>query len=207
ENLGVETFTGGALETVRFEDGYAAVPHSGWTQLLLYRADLFEAAGLAPPTDYDSIRAAIEALHDPPNLYGFVVATDPSEDYMMQVFEHFALANGVQLVDDQGNVTVDSPAMIETLEFYRELAEASPPGNLYWQQSRELYFDGRAAMIVWSPFVLDELAGLRNDVPVPFDTDQEPGALARNTGFVSRVAGPSNPEGAGWADLRFYGIT
>ncbi|MEX2540467.1 MAG: extracellular solute-binding protein [Trueperaceae bacterium] len=207
ENLGEDTYGAGALDLVRFEDGWAAVPHSGWTQLLVYRADLFEEAGLAPPTDYESIRAGVEALHDPPDMYGFVAATDPGEDYMMQVFEHMALANGVRLVDEQGNVAVDSPEMVETLEFYNELVDASPPGNLYWQQSRELYFAGNAAMIVWSPFILDELAGLRDEAPVTYDADKESGTLARNSGFVARIAGPSNPEGAGWADVRYYGIT
>ena len=207
ESLGTDTYRQGVLDMVTFQGDYAAVPHSGWTQLLLFRSDLFEEAGLEPPTDYESIRTAIEALHAPEEMYGFVAATDPSEDYMMQVFEHIALANGVELVDDQGNVTIDTPAFVETLEFYRDLVEASPPGNLYWQQSRELYFDGRAAMIVWSPFILDELGGLRDEAPVTFDAEREQGSLAAATGIVSRVSGPSNPEGAGWADVRSYGIT
>lgn len=207
EDLGTGTFGAGALDNVSFEGAYAAVPADGWTQLLLYRADLFEQAGLAPPTSYDAILAAIEALHDPPNMYGFVAATDPSQDYMMQVFEHFALANGVQLVDADGNVTLDTPQMVETLEFYKKLVEASPPGNLYWQQSRELYHAGQAAMIVWSPFILDELAGLRDAAPVPADADHEPGWLARNTGFVTSIAGPSNAAGSGWAQLSYFGIT
>lgn len=205
-NLGEETFVSGALDLIEFQGGYAAVPHSGWTQLLLYRADLFEEAGLEPPTSYEAIRAAIEELHDPPQMYGFVAATDPNEDYMMQVFEHIALANGVRLVDDEGNVTLDTDAMVETLEFYQDLVDASPPGNLYWQQSRELYFAGEAAMIIWSPFILDELAGLRDEVPVTFETEGGQ-TLAERTGVVSQVSGPSNPGGAGWADMRYYGIT
>ncbi len=138
ENLGMDTFGEGALEMVSFDGQYASVPADGWTQLLLYRADLFEEAGLEPPTTFEAIEAAIEELHDPPDMYAFVTATDPSQDYMMQVFEHFALANGVNLVDDEGNVTLDTPALVETLEFYERTAEASPPGNLYWLQSREL---------------------------------------------------------------------
>jgi multiple sugar transport system substrate-binding protein len=62
-------------------------------------------------------------------------------------------------------------------------------------------------MIVWSPFILDELAGLRDEVPVPADEGQESGWLARNTGFVTRLSGPNNPGGAGWADVRYFGIT
>ncbi len=205
--LGEETFGAGALDLVEFDGEYAAVPVDGWTQLLVYRADLFEEAGLEPPTTYQNILAAIEALHNPPELYGFVAATDPSQVYMMQVFEHIALANGVDIVDTDGNVTVDTEAMIETLEFYDALAEASPPGNLFWQQSRELYFGGQAAMIVWSPFILDELAGLRDSVPITAFDDPTTAQLAEASGFVTNLAGPSNPEGAGWADVRYFGIT
>lgn len=206
-NLGVDTFGAGTLSLMSFRGETAAVPADGWTQLLLYRADLFAEAGLAAPTDYGSILVAARALHDPPNMYGFVAATDPSQDYMMQVMEHLALANGVQLVDDAGNVTIDTPAFVEFLTFYRELVDLSPPGNLYWLQSRELFQGGQAAMAVWSPFILDELAGLRDEVPVPADEAHEPGWLARNTGFVTSIAGTSYPEGAGWAQVQGFGIT
>ena len=206
-DLGERTYGSGALKLVEVREGYAAVPVDGWTQLLVYRADLFANAGLAPPTDYESIRAAISTLHNPPEMYGFVAGTDPSQVYMMQVFEHIALANGIDVVDAAGRVDLDTPAMRETLEFYKELAEASPPGNLFWQQSRELYLGGQAAMIVWSPFILDELAGLRDSVPVTALSDPTGVALAKDTGFVTRLAGPSNPGGSGWADVRYLGIT
>lgn len=207
EALDRATFSAGALELVRFRDAYTAVPADGWTQLLLYRKDLFEEAGLAVPNTYEAILTAARALHNPPAMYGFVAATDPSQDYMMQVMEHFALANGVQLVDDQGNITINTPAFIEFLEFYKELVALSPPGNLYWQQSRELYQAGQAAMIVWSPFIFTSLVGLRDAVPVPADEPHYSGWLAENTGFVTRIAGPSYPQGAGWAQLQYFGIT
>jgi len=206
-NLGVDTFGAGTLALMSYRGETAAVPADGWTQLLLYRSDLFAEAGLGTPNDYGSILVAARALHDPPNMYGFVAATDPSQDYMMQVLEHLALANGVQLIDDAGNVTIDTPAFVEFLAFYQELVELSPPGNLYWLQSRELYQGGQAAMIVWSPFILDELAGLRDEVPVPADEGEESGWLARNTGFVTSIAGTSYPEGAGWAQVQGFGIT
>ena len=207
DDLGEDTYGAGVLNLVNTDEGYAAVPVDGWTQLLVYRKDLFDAAGLAAPTDYKSIMAAIDKLHNPPDLYGFVAATDPSQVYMMQVFEHIALANGVDVVDDGGMVMLDTDAMRETLEFYKALGEASPPGNLFWQQSRELYFAGKAAMIVWSPFIMDELAGLRDSVPVSALDDPTGDQLAKGTGFITRLAGPSNPGGSGWTDVRYFGIT
>jgi len=207
DELGPETFGAGALDLVETDDGFAAVPLSGWTQLLVYREDLFEDAGLEPPTSYENVRAAIAELHNPPEMYGFVAATDPSEAYMMQVFEHVALANGAHIVDADGNVDVMGEEWTETLEFYKELVEASPSGNLYWQQSRELYFAGDAAMVIWSPFIMDELAGLRDSVPVTAFDDPTSRQLAEATSFMTRLAGPQNPEGSGWTEVFYLGIT
>jgi multiple sugar transport system substrate-binding protein len=207
EALGEDTFARGMLDLVETQGGYAAVPTDGWTQLLVYRSDLFEEHGLEPPTTFEAIQAAIEALHDPPEMYGFVAATDVNNDYMMQVLEHFFLANGVHLLAEDGSIGLAAEPTVETLEFYKTLADASPEGNLYWQQSRELYLDGSAAMIVWSPFILDELAGLRDSVPVTFTDDPTSSDLASVTGFVTNLAGPSNPGGAGWAASSNWGIT
>ncbi len=208
ERLGESTYGAGVLNLVEFEGDYAAVPVDGWAQLVVYRADLFEERGLEAPTSYAAIRAAVEELHDPPNFYGVVAATDPSQIYMMQVFEHVALANGVDIVDANGNVTLNTPEMREALEFYKFLAEHSPPGNLYWQQSRELYHSDSTGLIIWSPFILHGLAGLRDGVPVTgFGDDPTTDVLAGLSGFSTSFGGPSNPAGAGWADVRYFGIT
>jgi hypothetical protein len=40
--------------------------------MVVYRKDLFLAHGLQPPTSYKNIVTAIEKLHNPRNMYGFV---------------------------------------------------------------------------------------------------------------------------------------
>ncbi|KAA9010092.1 ABC transporter substrate-binding protein [Histidinibacterium aquaticum] len=207
ETLGPDTFAPGALEFAATEDGYAAVPVDGWTQMILYRQDLFEENGLEPPTTYEAVTTAIEALHNPPEMFGFVAATKVDENFMSQVLEHVFLANGASPVGEEGFTGFDEEATVEVLEFYKTLAEASPPGELYWDQSRTLYFSGEAAMIIWSPFILDELAGLRDSAPPTINDDPTSTELASKTGIVTSFAGPSNPDGAAWADVRYFGIT
>jgi multiple sugar transport system substrate-binding protein len=207
DDLGVDTFAPGALQLAEVDGDFAAVPVDGWTQMIVYRADLFDEAGLAPPTTYANVLAALEALHDAPDLYGFVAATKVDENFMSQVLEHVVLANGATPVSADGITGFDEARLIEALEFYKALALASPPGELYWQQSRELYFAGKAAMIIWSPFILDELAGLRNDAPPTINDDPTSTELAERTGVVTTLAGPSNPDGAAWADIRYLGVT
>jgi multiple sugar transport system substrate-binding protein len=205
--LGMETFAPGALEMAATPDGYASVPVDGWTQMIVYRADLFAENGLEPPNTYANVLAAIEALHNPPEMFGFVAATKVDENFMSQVLEHVFLANGVSPVDEDGVAELDVDATTEVLEFYRAIVEASPEGELFWQQSRELYFAGRAAMIIWSPFILDELAGLRDSAPPTINDDPTSRDLAAATGIVTNFAGPSNPDGAAWGDVRYFGIT
>lgn len=207
ENLGADTFAPGPLNISRVEDGYAAVPMDGWTQMVVYRKDLFEQHGLSAPDSYADIQAALKKLHNPPEMYGFVAATKVDENFMSQVLEHVFLANGVSPVNESGFKALDKEATIEVLEFYDAITKASPPGELYWKQSRELYFAGQAAMIIWSPFILDELAGLRDSAPPSINSDPTSSALAAKTGVVTTLSGPSNQEGAAWSDIRYMGIT
>ncbi len=205
-SLGEETFAAGPLNLARFGDGFAAVPADGWGQLLLYRKDLFAEKRLPAPESWDLILSAAKALHNPPILWGFEAATDPGQVYTQQVFEYIALSNGVKLITPGGNVDLTTSEMIDTLEFYRKIAQLTPPGNLYWLHTRMDYLSGRAAMVVWSPFILDELSGLRRDQPVVPDIAKgEPGFLARNTGFVTTIRGL---KGSGqYGQANYFGIT
>ncbi|MEO0828857.1 MAG: extracellular solute-binding protein [Pseudomonadota bacterium] len=207
EDLGADTFAPGAVSMAQFDGLTAAVPVDGWTQMVVYRKDLFDANGLAAPDSYAAIAAAVETLHNPPEMYGFVAATKVDENFMSQVLEHVFLANGVSPVNDDGFAPLDEKATTEVLEFYKTIAQASPPGELFWKQSRELYFAGQAAMIIWSPFILDELAGLRDSAPPTINEDPTSRELAGKTDVVTSFSGPSNPDGAAWADVRYFGVT
>ena len=95
EELGHDTFAPGALAMAAFNGETASVPVDGWTQMVVYRKDLFDEAGLEAPDSFGRFLAALEALHNPPEMYGFVAATKVDENFMSQVLEHVFLANGV----------------------------------------------------------------------------------------------------------------
>jgi multiple sugar transport system substrate-binding protein len=205
--LRASTFSPGALDMAAIRGGYASVPVDGWTQLVVYRKDLFESHGLNPPNSYANIEAALQKLHNPPLMYGFVAPNKIDEAFMSQVLEHVFLSNGVSPVNQQGLQELDEKATVEVLNFYKKIQDASPEGELFWKQSREMFFAGQAAMIIWSPFILDELAGLRDSAPPTINSDPTSKELASKTGVITTLAGPSNPDGAAWADIRYFGIT
>jgi multiple sugar transport system substrate-binding protein len=206
KELGKDTFAPGALNMAKKGSKIAAVPVDGWTQMVVYRKDLFENADLAPPTSYANIVAAVEKLSKQNGMFGFVAATKTDENFMSQVLEHVLLANGVNIVK-KGGIKKQGKKLKEALEFYKVIAKASPPGELYWKQSRALYFAGKTPMIIWSPFIMDELAGLRDSAPPTINDDPTSPMLASKTGFITNFSGPSNKKGAAWADVRYFGIT
>lgn len=207
ENLGMGSFASGPVNMAKSNGEIVSVPTDGWTQLVVYRADKFAEMGLNPPKTFADIEAAIAKLHNPPNMYGFVAATKIDETYMMQLIEHISLAAGYSPVNADGSINEDTSKLKNVLTFYKTIADASPEGDLYWKQSRELYLGGKAAMIIWSPSLLDELGGLRDSAPVTINDDPTSKELAKNTGFVTVFSGPGNDAGAAYADVRYLGIT
>ncbi len=208
DELGADTFSQGALSMVTVDGNPAAVPSDGWGQLLIYRKDLFDAAGLEKPDTFAKIQAAAEALNDPGNnMYGITASNDPSAVFTQQTWEHFALANGCQLVDDSGTVTLDSPNCVEAIDFYTNLLNNySPVGLQDVVSTRATYFAGQAAMIVWSPFILDEMAGLRDAaLPTCEQCASDPAYLAKNSDFVPSFAGPSGAP-AQYGQVSYMGI-
>ena len=119
KELGKKTFAPGALNMAKKGSKIAAVPVDGWTQMVVYRKDLFEAAGLQPPTNYANITKAIQTLSSD-NMYGFVAATKTDENFMSQVLEHVLLANGVNIVK-KGGTKKQGKALKNSLQFYKKL--------------------------------------------------------------------------------------
>jgi multiple sugar transport system substrate-binding protein len=208
EALDPGTFSESALALTADGDTQLAIPSESWIQLLVYRKDLFEAAGLAEPTTYDDILAAAEAL-DSPDVAGFVGANIAGDAFTEQTMEEIGLGNDCELVDDEGEVTFDSDQCVEALDFYGQLMQNyTVSGAQDVDTTRASYFAGQAAMIIWSTFILDEMAGLRNDaLPTCPECKKDPGFLAKNSGVVTAIQGPSGSEPATFGEVTSWSIT
>ncbi|MGH3353735.1 MAG: ABC transporter substrate-binding protein [Nocardioides sp.] len=187
DSLGEDTFSAGAIERATIDGQLAAVPSDSWVNVLVYRKDLFEKAGLAAPDDYESILAAAKKL-DKPGQVGFSGFTTNHE-----VLEHLALGNGCDLVDDSDKVVIDSAQCVEAFDTYNELiTKYSSAGEQDPDATRATYLAGGSAMAVYSSFILDELAGLNPELkPSCDECADNPAFLAENSGVVTGIAGPS----------------
>jgi multiple sugar transport system substrate-binding protein len=208
QDLDPSTFSAGAMTMVTVNGKVAAVPSDGWGQLLIYRKDIFDKQGLDTPDTYAKIQAAAEALNDPGNnFYGITAANDPSAVFTQQTYEGFALADNCQLVDDSGQITLDSSNCVASIQFFTDLlSKYSPAGLQDVVSTRATYFAGQAGMIIWSPFILDEMAGLRDSaMPTCPECASDPAYLAKNSGFVPAFAGPDGSP-AQYGQVSYLGI-
>jgi multiple sugar transport system substrate-binding protein len=206
-NLGPATFSKRALQLVTVDGKAVAVPSDGWGQIIFYRKDLFGKAGLAPPTTYEALQTAATRLQSN-DMAGIALPTTSGDTFTQESFESFALANDCQLVDGAGKVSIDSPQCLRALTFYTDLAKKySVPGAQDVSTTRATYFAGKAAMVVWSSFLLDELAGLRKDEPPACpQCKSDPEFLAHNTGVVTMFKGPDAAQPAQYGDVVSWAI-
>jgi multiple sugar transport system substrate-binding protein len=207
ESLGRDTFSERALSLVESDGKPVAVPSDTWTQLLVYRKDLFEKAGLETPDTYDKILAAAAKLKQP-GQNGIVAATKAADGFTQQTFEYFALANGCQLTDDQGKIQLTTPQCVATFKFYGDLiTQGSSKGGQDADTTRAAYFAGKSAMIVWSSFLLDELAGLRKDaLPTCKECRADKKFLSENSGVVTAITGPNGSEPTQFGEVTNFAI-
>ncbi|MFI5955048.1 ABC transporter substrate-binding protein [Cryptosporangium sp. NPDC051539] len=206
--LGPETFTPRALTLTRDGDRSLGVPSDAWAQLLFYRTDLFTKAGLAAPDTYEKIAAAARELTAGGQV-GITSATVADDAFTAQTFEHLALGNGCEMVDDGGKITIGSRQCVDAFSFYQKLlSTSSVKGAQSVDSTRATYFSGRAAMVIWSSFLLDELAGLRSDtLPNCPQCQSDPSYLAKNTGVVTAIKGHDGPKPAQFGEVVSWAIS
>lgn len=109
------------------------IPINGNIQVLYYRADLYEKAGLKVPQTWDELAANAAKLHNPPAIYGMVVrgarsASDISYDWMPYLHSH----NGAIFRDEKAGdftVVINSPEAKKALDTYIDLAKKTGPPN------------------------------------------------------------------------------
>jgi multiple sugar transport system substrate-binding protein len=157
--IGKNRFFQGALKMVETprSGSFYGLPYHGWVQGIWYRGDWFQMAGLDPPTTWKAILKAAKTFYRPQNnQYGILIGTK-SETYAEQCFTHFALSNGASAFSVDGELIFNSPKMLETLEFYAELAKYNPPGPQTWR-ARDYYLQDKLAMFFYSTYIMDDLA-------------------------------------------------
>lgn len=142
-------FMAGAVGTEMVDGKLTGIPIVTEQEVLYYRKDLLEAAGLKVPTTLDELLAAAQKLTDKnKEVYGFVARGQRSP--LVTQFSSFLYSMGGDWFDmATKKATFDSPEALKAIELYGTLLrEYGPPGtlNMSWPQAVAIFAQGKVAM-------------------------------------------------------------
>jgi len=198
-----------SLASTRYRGRQFGVPVLTTAEILVYRTDLFAAAGLSPPRTTADNLAAARRLHDPEKGISGIAWNGGRGTPVGHSFLMILAAFGQPVVNlrattrgfDAENVSGEElrPLFLtetaqQTAEYMCELVECSPPNilSMAWYDRAAAYAQGKAA-IAYSHTLLAPL----------FELDKASPAY-RKTGYLPH---PVGPKGRPIAPLGGYALT
>ncbi|MBN1284354.1 MAG: ABC transporter substrate-binding protein [Anaerolineae bacterium] len=180
-----------------YEGAFYCPPKDFSTLALFYNKDMFDAAGLEPPTTWDELRAAAEALTTEEHV-GIVLPAD-----FARWIAFLYAAGGSVTNEDFTEMTINSPEALEALEFYTNLildGYGGTPSELDSGWPGEAFGKEKAAIAVegnWTvPFMADNFPDVNYGV---VELPEGPGGKATMAFTVCyAVAAESDNQEAAW---------
>jgi multiple sugar transport system substrate-binding protein len=151
------------VDTVTFEGTQWGVPIAFSTKAFYWNKDLFEAAGLdpeVPPATWAETIDFARQITENTDAAGYGLPAKTFDNTMHQ-FLHWVYTNNGQIIDADGNITMDSPEVLAALQAYKDITPYSVEGATAYEQNeiRAIFLDGGVGMIqtsVGAAFLLEE---------------------------------------------------
>lgn len=168
-------------DSVTTAEGIVAIPIVTEQEILYYRTDLLEDAGLEVPTTFEELEAAAQQIQDENDgVFGFVARGQRAA--AVTQFSSYLYGFGGDFDDGDGTATIDTPEAAEAYEYYgRMLDEYGPPGvtNMSWTEASAIFQQGQAA------FYTDASVFFNNMM------DESQSRIGDTVGFAQMPAGPA----------------
>jgi len=178
---------------IELDGKVVAVPYGTGGQVLWYRKDLLDAAGLSAPERWPEWLSASAKLTDKSKgIYGMALPAAKHHSTFMW-FSVFLWQSHSQIFNKDLEVILDNPDSVEALEFYIKMLDNVPEGAGQWSyyDILDAYTSGKTAMTMYHGRVLGRLYA---DAPRLLP--------------VSRVAAlPYNKMMSTWNDLNYNAIS
>jgi multiple sugar transport system substrate-binding protein len=176
-------FQPGPVKSTTYKDKVVGVPLITEQEVLYYRKDLLQKAGIAnPPKTLDELKADVQKVSaDNPDVAGFVARTDKSA--AVTQFSSFLYSFGGDFMDDSGKASVNTDAAKKAYALYGGLLKDYGPKNvstdMSWPQAMAIFTQGKAAFYT-------EADSLYKNA-----TDPAKSKVSDTVGFAPFPAGPA----------------
>jgi len=129
------------------------------SQGLLFNQQLLEKAKVDVPKTLDDLYTAADKIYKATGVYGFGVHVDTSAMLLSYVScMQWVLGNGSDFSKTDGTITCNAPATVEGFEQMMRFVNAPfAPKGLGWYQLREMFAEGKLAMLFDGPWDLGQV--------------------------------------------------
>ncbi|MBX7234653.1 MAG: sugar ABC transporter substrate-binding protein [Caldilineales bacterium] len=158
DGFDLSPFSPEAVKCATVDGMLYGIPYSNMSNILVYRADLFERYGFTPPRTLAELRlAAVEirgalVADGRGEVYGLIARGKPGAGANVWILgSTIAPCFGARWYDDDGRPAFNGPAMVQALSYYAGLLQAAAPpdsAEIDWYNGSERYFRGEAAMFI-----------------------------------------------------------
>jgi multiple sugar transport system substrate-binding protein len=197
----VEPFNDELLGVFQFEGQTFGLPKDAGPLGLFYNTDMLDAAGVEPPTTWEELQTAAEAL-TADGVAGLCVGPE-----LPRIGAFIYQAGGGIYNEDKTELTITSPESVEGIDFYLQLHEAGAlqtPADLGAGWCGEAFGTGKAAMTMEGTWLFPPM---ENDFPdTNFDVVELPqGAEPGNLSFTNAygIGVDSANKEAAWVLLQY----
>lgn len=146
--IGRDRFAETALQEGAVDGVSYSVPIYSHAQVMWYRKDLLDAAGLEVPETWDELKEAAVALTTGADQYGLSVPMG-TNDLMATRFLNFYLKSaGETILDDEGRANLTSPTALDGINYWVDMYQkTSPEGSVNYNvlDQATLFYQGKTA--------------------------------------------------------------
>lgn len=157
-----DDFYPGLIQSFQWNGATYGLPKDFSTLAMVYDSAALESAGVTPPTTWDELKAAGQALLDATGAPGIVIPADIAREMAF----HYA-AGGKVISDDGASIVINSPEGQAALDFYYGLYRdglASTPADAGASWPGEALSKGLAAIVFEGNWVFPFLQGNAPDL-------------------------------------------
>ncbi len=143
-----------ALKTGRYpyaDNGkLLSLPFAGNVELFAYRTDLFKKYGFEEPVKWSEFLKAVKTIDEKESGVDGVIFRGSKGNPIVTGFLPIFWSYGAKILDESGNVTVNSPEALNALKYYLELSKYAPDGVSMYQsaQVKDAVYTGTAAAAI-----------------------------------------------------------
>lgn len=199
-----------AIEPYSYDDHIWAVPVWNMAHSMWYHKDVFEAAGIEPPTTWTEWLAAVEALTTD-GQHGIGLPSSRSLYADQTTYDFMINAGASEIYNEDGTLRFDNEATARAFDFYNQLYQFSPADspNWTWGEAEACFNSGTCASVLQFTVITTydtqgagdpETLGV---IPIPHDDDLEAsGTISYVNAVMILTEDPAKQEAA-YAFLRF----